>query len=243
MIVLRSMRRKNVIATVLVLLAMLASAALRLYYIRNDSGGTLIWNDEEAYLLMSTAQRGLRVRYVSYPLVLLKEFFYGVTPPDDEHVIVTVVHVTASSTERHVINIVDPSPGSPGLYTPLRGHIYADCPELGGLCRWNSDHFERATDEEQRQLDGINKLTVPNFVNVGGWSRRDAGAGPGQQFTVGVGNSFSILVKNEAKDPREYQRISVQVLRFGRVPETVWYLDETPHRVSRSSYGAAFNTR
>ncbi len=199
MIVLRSMRRKNAIAIGLVLLAVLASAVLKLYFIRNDSGGTLIWNDKEAYLFMTTAQRGLRVSYLSYALVLLKQFFYAVTSPDDERVIVTVIRVTSSSTERHVINVVHPNPGTaPGLYTPLRGHIYANCPEFGGLCRWNSDHFERATDQEQRELDGINSLTVPDFVNVGGWSRQDAGTGSGQQFTVGVSSSFSILVKNEA---------------------------------------------
>lgn len=237
------MCRKNAIATVLVLLAVLASAVPKLHYIRNDSGGTLIWNNEEAYLFMTTAQRGLRVRYVSYPLVLLKELFYAVTVPDDERVIVTVVHITASSTERHVINIADPSPGSaPSLYTPLRGHIYADCPELGGLCRWNLDHFERATDEEQRELDGINNLTVPDFASVGGWSRRTTGTGPGQQFTAGVGSSFSILVKNEAKDIRGYDRTSVQVLRFGKISETVWHLEGALQGVTGSAYRATFNT-
>lgn len=225
---------------VLLIVVIVSAATIKTYYIRNDSGQELLWSTGEAYLFINVHRRGIRVSYLEYPWLIFKEWlggFAAVRPPDDELSFVVVIHVTPSAVERHVVIVPDTAPGAaPGFYTPLEGHIYANYPGLGGLCRWADDHFERATEEERNRLGGINHLTLVDFDNDGGWSRRGVGGGVGYEFTAEVAGNFSLVVKNQAKDPREYPKISFDLLRSTQSPERIWYLDETPRGVSRSAY-------
>ncbi|HXM62870.1 MAG TPA: hypothetical protein VN950_18555 [Terriglobales bacterium] len=222
------------------LAALVVAAVLNIYFIRNDGSGDLLWNADEAYLFTGVTRRGLHTSYLAYPWVLFAEFFYAPPPPDDQSVSVTVIRVTQSTVERHLVNVADPSPGTtPGEYTPFEGRIYANCPKLGGLCKWTGEGFEAATTDEQRGFGGIEHLKVLEIDNVNGWSKRGM-PGNGNQFIADIGGKFSLLVRNEAGDARQYSRISIYLQRPGRVPERIWYLDGTPQWVTRSAYEHAF---
>ena len=191
---------------------------MRVYFIRKDTGVELLWNRDEAYLFISVVPRGFHVRYVGSPFVWFSQFLYAVPSTDDERISVTVIRVTQSSVESHVVAVVDNGPGSiPDSNTPIEGHIYANYPGLGGRSRWFDDRFVAANEAERQRLGDIDHLTTYDIDNVNGWS-----------------------VKNEATSEREYPRMSINLLRPGRAPERLWYLDGSPHRVSRSVYERTF---
>lgn len=214
---------------------------MRVYFIRKDTGVELLWNRDEAYLFISVVPRGFHVRYVGYPFVWFSQFLYAVPSTDDARISVTVIRVTQSSVESHVVAVVDNGPGSiPDSNTPIEGHIYANYPGLGGRSRWFDDRFVAANEAERQRLGDIDHLTTYDIDNVNGWSKRNISLGMGGQSTVVVGSKFSLLVKNEATSEREYPRMSINLLRPGRAPERLWYLDGSPHRVSRSVYERTF---
>jgi hypothetical protein len=238
------MRWRTKIGIAVFFAALVAAAALNIYFIRDDSGGSLLWNGDKAYLFVGVARRGFHCSYLAYPWALAKEsLFYAPAFPADDAEWITVVEVTQSSVKRSVVDVPDPRPGiAPGEFTPLEGAIYANCPRLGGLCKWAGDHFEAASREEQQKFGGIERLSFGEFDNVNGWSERIM-LGNGRQFVVEVGGTFSILVKNHATGAREYPKISIDLVRSGGVPEQLWYLDEAPRSVSRSAYKRAFRLR
>jgi len=146
----------------------------KLYMTRDDSGADLLWNPNEAYLFVTVAHRGFRIRYLEYPWVVLKELLYGVRGPDDQRTSVTVVHITADGVERHVEAWDQDQANTPDLYTPFEGRIYANY--RGSLGKWTGNKFEMATAEEQRRLDGTNRLVATDI---------DKGAGGGPNVDLG----------------------------------------------------------
>jgi hypothetical protein len=144
----------------------------KIYAFRDDCGGYLLWNADEAYLFIGVARQGFRISYLEYPWVILKESLYGVRLPDDQRTSVTVVHITASGVEHHVVEMLDEQPpNNPILYTRLQGNIYANCE--GYLCKWTGNKFEVATEEEQHRLGGTSQLVEKNMEK--GWSQRGFG--------------------------------------------------------------------
>src|SRR5579864_8733560 len=110
--------------TVVVLAALVFG---KIYVIRDDGGGDLIWNANEAYLFMGVSRRGARIGYMEYPWLLLKQLLYDVREPDDQRTSVTVIHITKSGVERHVIQVPDEQPGNtPVLYKAVENQIYAN---------------------------------------------------------------------------------------------------------------------
>src|SRR5487761_1043364 len=150
--------RNKLKLTVLTAILVIAVGILvfgKIYFIRDDSGGDLLWNGSEAYLFMSVHRRGFQIEYLEYPWVVLKELLYGVRGPDDQRTSVMVVHITASGVDRNVVEALDEEPANtPDLYTPFEGYIYANY--HGSLRKWSGNRFETATAEEQRRLDGTN---------------------------------------------------------------------------------------
>jgi hypothetical protein len=236
--------RKPIMTKVMMLVVFttaLASAFLKMYYIRDDGGATVLWNADEAYIFVVTAQRGFHLSYLKYPWAFFREDVGGVTAPNDERALVTVIHVTQSGIERHQLETFDVD-GTAGFFTPLKGQIYANCPALGGLCRWANDHFERATEEERRALGDIDHLTLDELRNENGWSSIAIGPdGPGtiadHQSEVDVGKWFTLLIKNHRLDGS----VSVDLKRPGHPTERIWGLSHQPRRVSSSEYKRAFS--
>jgi hypothetical protein len=219
-------------------------ASLKIYFIRDDSAGNLLWNADEAYLFMNVSRRGIRMSYLEYPLVLLKEYLHGVYGPDDQRTSVTVVHVTAAGVEHHVVEMLDEEQANtPDLYTPFEGGIYANC--HGSLCKWTGNKFETATEEEQRQLGGTNHLSAKDIdKSTGGWSKRSfTAASVDYRVAEDVGEKFTLAVRNKLLEPRGHSTVSVDVARPGQPPEPIWQCNGRPRRVSKTEYERAFERR
>ncbi len=213
---------------------------LKLYYIREDSGGLCLWSSEEAVLFLGTTRFGYRVSYLTWPWQILRQHLNGVPVPTDKHSRLTVLRVTPSGVERHVLEEAE----EPDLYTVLHGQIYANC--HGSLCKWSNGRFEEATEEEQRKLDGINRLTNHEFDNVGGWSKKGIGGAPEDIFArsaIDVGGRFTIAEKSDPTGRTGYIAVSIYVQRPGQAPERIWYLDGHPRRVSKAEYERVFGLR
>jgi hypothetical protein len=235
-------RTNTVILTFLV--AVLAASALKIYLVREDSGGDVLWNANEAYLFIGVAYRGGHMSYLEYPWMTLRESVGGVTAFNNERRSVAVIHITSSGIEQNVVAVAAAPPGSwPGEYTPFEGQIYANYPEIGGLCRWAGDHFEPATAEEQQRVGGISRLRTVDMVNVDGWSKHAIGDGPEgfvARSTTDVGGRFTISEKSEPVGRTGYAAVSIYVQRPGQTPERIWYLDGHPRKITKAEYERTF---
>jgi hypothetical protein len=201
---------------VIFIVVVILAATFHVYAVDEGAGGLLMWSRTEAYLFVQVSRRGYYASLLRFPWVLFKTFVIGgfaaVELTDDERASLVVIRVTDSGAERHVVKLnreeAGGRGGDPSKYTPLEGRIYAYCPWVigtfmqdghaagndmdHGLCWWAGDHFEKATDEERRRLDGIKRLTTTDFSGV--WSRRVFVAGPAHSnFTAAVGDQFKSL--------------------------------------------------
>jgi hypothetical protein len=233
-----------IFALVALLAAILAASLVNVYLLREDSDGELLWSPNEAYLFLGVAHRGAHMDYLEYPWMIFRESVGGVSAPNSERQSVTVIHITPSGLEKHVIEVAAAPPGSwPGMYTPFKGQIYANYPEIGGLSRWAGDHFEAATAEEQQRFGGFSRLSAVDFTNVDGWSKHGIGGGPQDLFarsTIDVSGRFTISEKSEPVGHTGYAAVSIYLQRPSALPERIWYLDGHPRRVSRAEYEHAF---
>src|SRR5258708_3737807 len=193
-----SNKTKAMVAIAIFGAAIVAAASLRMYIIVAGGSGYALWNTNEAYLFMSVSHRGYRMSYLEYPWEVLKEYFSVVPSHDDDLRSLTVIRVTPPTVERQFVDLKGIAPGSgPDLYTPFEDRIYANCPDIGGLCRWAGDHFERATGEEQRKLEGINRLIQRNIDNEKGWSKHGLGPAPvDYKFTIKADDKFDLSISN-----------------------------------------------
>ncbi len=221
-----------------------ASAIPKIYFVREDSGGEVLWNTDQAYLFIGVTRRGFHCRYLQYPWVVFQGYVGAPPPADDERTSRTVIRVTQSGVERHVLDIADNVPGaSPDFYTPLDGHIYANC--TGVLCRWTGGTFETASEDENRRV-GINHLIPDIDTEVQGWSKRGIGAGPQSNFarlTADVGGIFTLSETSEEVGIPGYAAVAVYLKRPGQAREKIWYLDGHPRRVSKPEYEQVFGPR
>ncbi len=258
--------RKTVMAVILFLA--LAASSCSLHAISGGSGGYVLWNANEAYFFIEVSNLGFSATGARVPWILFKRNVIGgfaaYEPPADQHAYLLVIRVISSGVERHVLKLADRLNGGPGSdpdrFTPLKGQIYASCPWLigqfmqdghlvgkdvgDGLCRWVGDHFEKATEDERRQLDGINRLTKADFEgDENGWSRREFGAGPkNNKFTIAVGDKFRLSIDTEAKGV-ERSTVSIDLLRSGKVSERIGVFDAHEGSVSAEEYERVFRNR
>ena len=200
----------------IVIVAVLGLAAvLNVYAISEGAGGSVIWNKNEAYFFVPVDRTGYRASYLQYPFIIAKELLLRVpTIPSETRAFLVVIRVTSSGVERHIVKLADRLEGGAGsdprMFTPLEGRIYARYPPLieqvmqdghlvamgDALGWWAGDHFEKATQEERRRLDGEKRLTNTEFENdENGWSRRFFVTAPSDsKFTIEVGNEFRLSV-------------------------------------------------
>jgi hypothetical protein len=242
----KPMRKKAtaVIFVMVVLVATVVASLLQVYSLREDSAGDVLWNSNEAYLFIDIAYRGTQLSYLKYLWMAFREHFGGVAVFTNERRSVTVLHISASGIEQHSVDVPAAPPGIwPGEYTPLDDRIYANCPAIGGLCRWAGDHFEPATAEEHQRFDGISRLTTVDILNASGWSKHAIASGPEGLFarsTTNVDGQFTILEKSEPIDHSGYAAFSIYVQRPGQPTTRIWYLDGRPKRVREGEYKRTF---
>ena len=210
-----------------------------------QSGAIALWNNDELHLFIGTSSLGHRVNLFRYPWFLLKNRLGGVEDADDRQGWLEIIAVTASGTQHHVLKVDYREPGmGPDLYTPIDGSIYANDPELGGLCRWAGDHFEPATAEERQRLDGIEHLTGKDIDHSeNGWSKHSFAVGPGDiddTFTIEVGNKFRILLSDIASGIGG-RSFSIDLVRPGHPRERLWTRDLHWGMVSKAQYKHVFH--
>lgn len=227
-----SFKTRFIVAIVAVAIAV--SVSFNVYFIRTDAGGFVLWNDKEAYFFIGRDTRGHHVKWIAYPFIVAKEMLGDSEDADDDRGSIAVIHVTPSGVERHDIEQVDRRQGTgPSMFTPLEGRIWANWPTLGGLCWWAGNHFEQATQEERRRLDGINHLTNNGFKSENGWSKDGVS---GQIYTIKVGDEIELIV-----DATEgHGAISIDLRKRGGGQTRVFSLDVGAGRVSGSEYRNAF---
>ena len=213
-----------------------------------DSGdGTVLWNAKEAYLFLGVRHVGHNMNYLRFPWFLAKNYLGAVEDTADDRGSFVVIRATSSGIERHALKRDYLRPGSgTDMYTPLEGQIYANDPELGGLCRWAGDHFEPATPEERHKFDGINHLTNKDVDHTeDGWSKHSFAVGPGDindTFRIDVGQRFTISLSDQAAKDGD-RAFSIDLLRPGHAPERIWNRDLHWGRVSKEEYQRVFADR
>jgi hypothetical protein len=218
---------------------LLLSVILNAYLIRDDAGGTVLWNAQEAYCFIGVTTLGRRVKWIQYPLVVALEWLGNIGPPDDAGSSLIVIHISSSGVERHTLDLPDRRPGSgPGFFTPKGGRIWANWPTIGGLCWWAGDHFEPAPEEQQRASGGIGGLTKKDFD--AGWSEDGVAAQGENHFESKVGEEFDLSVAGWARAPDGRSGISINMRTPGHPPRSVLELNSRNGLVSRSEYRRAF---
>jgi hypothetical protein len=232
--------------TAVMAVALVLSAICHIYFLREYSRGTVLWNSNEALLFVYVNNRGHYVTYLRYPWFVIKEYLGGIERPDDDLSTLVIIRVTASRIEHYTRKLPDGS--GPEKITSLEGRIYASWPSLSppsinsrSLCRWAGDHFELATDEESKKLDGINRLTTTDFDHLNGWSRRTFDAGPrSHQLMIEVADKFRLALDNVGVYGTEDGTLSVDLMRPGAAPERIAHFNTGVGSVSRSIYRATF---
>ncbi len=182
--------------------AVLTAGNCGVHFCRSYASGTVLWHAGKAQVFVEVILEGHEVSYLRYPWFVIKEYFGAIEEADENRAHLVVIEATTSGVERHVLKLEDRRNGGPGAdpakYTPIEGRIYASCPGSPGLCWWSGDHFEYATQEETRRLDGINRLTVGDMgKDRDGWSRREFGIEQHDyEFTVTIGDEVGLSVHN-----------------------------------------------
>jgi hypothetical protein len=236
-------RSAPTVAVITLALTLLVTAQFNVYLNFEDCGATALWNDQEAYLFLGRSSFGHRVSLLRFPWFLVKSRLGDVELPDDQHRAFDAIRVSSSGVDQHALDLgLDPADGF-DLYTPLEGRIYANCPSLGGLCRWEGDHFASATPAEKDKFEGINHLTNNNiYPSVNGWSKRLFHVGPidiDDTFQIDVGQDFR-LVLSDLSGQNEDRIFSVDLQRPGKPTERIWSRNITWGRISKVKYQRVF---
>lgn len=229
---------KTKIAVTILAVAVGLSFILNAYLVRSDAGADVLWNEKEAYFFASTHTLGYRVKWIGYPLEYGLATLGYVEHPNDEGVSFLVIHVNSSGVERHALDLADfRQGGGPIQFAPRVGRIWANWPKLGGLCWWAADHFQPASQEEQRAFNGIAGLTEKDFD--AGWQKDGIAADGERKITIRVGKEFELLLSGRrASDGRG--EISVDMQNPGRAPARVFNLNVRDGWVSKTEYLQAF---
>ena len=241
------MRKLIAVIIAIALAIAVIAASFNVYFNLEESKATALWNDKEVQLFIGTRSIGHRVSTLWLSWFLLKSRLGAVEDPDDDHGSLDTIKVTPSAVEHHVLKLDyrNPTTGA-DMYTPLDGHIYANDPALGGLCRWVDDRFEPVTPEERQRLDGINRLTNKDIDhNQDGWSKHSFAVGPGDindTFTIAVGDNFKLSLSDVAMKSGG-RRFSIDLLRSGHSPEKIWSRELQWGRVNKTEYRRVFEQR
>jgi hypothetical protein len=234
-------RAMKITIVLAILVAFVAAAAfLNVYYVADGAGATLYWRADDAYLFVGASSSGYHFRYLDYPMVALREYFNAPLRPDDNHVSGMVIHVTPLVVERNQLDYGKYGAATPHFLTPFNDGFYAMC-KGQVLCKLIGDHFEPATEEQRVTHDGTSRLFHGDMSGqlVNGWSVREVRRSPGDHFEIQVGNQYGIHAENHAKDVR-YPWVSAELLRPGKSSETLYNVNGTPRRVSRTEYEKLF---
>ena len=194
---------------------------------------------DEAYLFLGASHTGYHYSCLEYGLVVIGELLHVVPSPDDERSSAILIRITPFSVERYQLGFEKDPVGSPAFLTPFDDGLYGMC-RGGVLCKWTGNRFEFATEEEQRRLDGVKRLVRGDMDNqtVNGWLVRSAGRSPRDRFEVQVGNHRVISVQTHISGPNAW--VSVDLQLPGQAAQSLYNVNGTPRRVSKTEYSRIF---
>jgi hypothetical protein len=229
---------KAVIVVGIIVMGILVTRSLNIYYLRDDNGGEILSRPNEAYLFMYVARRGYRVSYLEYPWVAFKNWARVPGYPSNAVRFLRVVKVTPSGIERHDNKVTG---NAPDFYTPKGANIFANCERT--LCKWAGDKFVNASPEEQLQFGGTDNLLAQIVPKIDGWSMRGVEqAMTESKFSVEIDKQLTIVVQQGNRSRSFYDSPTVDLYRNGQHVENLWFVDGTPRKVSRNEYEHAFTS-
>lgn len=183
------------------------------------------------------------MRCFQYPWVAIKQYLGAIESPVDDRGSLVVIRITSTDVEHYTLDNQSGNVPGPDLYTPVGDTIYANCPALGGLCRWDGDHFQRITKEEEDRFGGFDRLAPDTAIHANGWSKDGIAGGPQNlfaNFQANVGGQFTVSEERGPTSKRGFVSISIWVQRQYHSPERVWFMDGHPRRVSKAEYYREF---
>lgn len=229
------MKRKLVIAAVLVAITLVLS--IEVNFVKDESSsGLVLWKGDVAYFFLGTAALGYRFRVFDYALEPLRQYVRAPTPASDNTSALSIIRVTSAGLERY-----EPKSSlSLSRVTPLSNAIYADCGV--GPCKWTGTEFHLVSEAEGKEIGGESQLTSDDFSNVNGWSRRRFWCWPvGYRLQP---YAFSLTLKDGTKlTVSGGNPVAINLQRPGRPVENVWYHKQETRTVSLEKYELTFRRR
>lgn len=229
------------IAIILVL-----SPFLKAYWIRNESGGWLFWNTEDAYIFINARVDGFRPSYLQFVGQQIEAMFpFGAPTPDEKHLSALVLHVTRDAVKQYEIDNFWLSDAP----EPFHGELYE------GNMKWSYDHFVLATEDEVSNLEATlrnGKIPPgPSFDHVEGWSKRTVAGNfitkTLNHRTVTIEKDFTLTIRVAGQELTFIMNSGfvtrhgyIDLVRTSQAPERIWTWNEDPHLVSRAEYYRLF---
>jgi len=220
----------------------------RVHVVRGSGGGVLYWNANKALLFIQVSISGTRMNYLRYALEPLLVGMGHVRPPDNARCSQTfVIRVTQNDIQHYDADLYRyaEEPYCGYHFALFDGHIYAGYLAEDKLWKWSGTEFELASVEELRAFHGAmanDSAASRNlqFDNVDGWSMRTLGQTAPMYQLVLSGQPLTMVFHGETWPPAP---LSVDLMRPGQPPQTIWSFDGRPHRVSKAEYDRSFGSR
>lgn len=239
------MSRKVAIVVIVLGAVLVLLVYSNVYVVRPSlNGGTLYWNSHEALILIESSTAGTRMSQLRYALEPFFSSLGHVRQPDDQRCSqALMIRITDKDVQHHDTNLyqyaTDPRCGMNGA--PFRGQIYADYLAKGRVWKWTGTDFAEASRDE---LDGFDPVKFAalgfQFDDVEGWSMRTFGQGQPRYPLTLDGQQLTLAFSGETWPPTP---MSLDLIRPGQQPQTIWSMDGRSRRVNRTEYEGMFPSR
>jgi hypothetical protein len=245
------LRRRIFIALIVLAAVVLSMSVLKVYFVQDEGGASLLWNGTKAYVFVGIVERGYRFTYLTLIREWLLEIFpFGASPSSDKHFRALVLAVTPTGVDRYSFDnfriSLPPEAIGQNIYA---GNLLSGIP---GPTKWTGTQFEPGSPEDQQEIQRAQQdgrlPSSPSYDNIGGWSRRMVGGKVERlsardyreedaKVTLELDGKLVTLVMNSGFISRHAY---IDLLRPGHAAERIWDLDAEPHRVSASVYKRMF---
>lgn len=199
-------------------------------------------------MFMSEGYEGARTNYLRYMFEPLLVSMGDVREPDDKRCSeIVVIRVSDKDVHEYETNLYDHAddPYCGMHFAAFEGRIYTGYLAQGKIWKWADTHFEPVASDDLRAFDAekVAAMTASHpwqFDSVGGWSMRELGAtSPRYEFTL---NGQPVTLIFQGKN-RTSGLVSVDWIRSGQSPQTIWSFDGRPRRVTRIEYARVLAQR
>jgi hypothetical protein len=226
------MSKRAIMGLVTLVVIVGALAFLHVYFISDGGNGTLLWNGDTAYLFLDLGSLGYRVTYLQYLGQSVKEVFGVGREPSDERYSNVAFTINSGTVHRYMIDDMRLS----GYYV-INGSVLSGDGNTGILWKWNENHFERATAQDQRDLTkaGESRMPGPNYDDIDGWHERISIFSHNMEpytYVINLkGATLSLRTRQERLDD-----LSFDIVRADGTTESVWHLAGHMRKVSKAEY-------